>query len=134
MQEDHLTRENHRSVPAQVKEVAHKSAIPDPAGFKILVAIPTVAEKTAGGIIRPDQLRQLESVASIFGYVVALGPLAYKDEQKFPTGPWCKAGDWVIFRSYSGTRIRIEDQDFRLLNDDMVEAVVDSPEKIERAY
>lgn len=120
---------------AELKEVvADKSAIPDPAGFKILVAIPTIAEKTDGGIIRPDSLRQLESVASIFGYVVALGPLAYKDETKFPTGPWCKAGDWVIFRSYSGTRIRIEDQDFRLLNDDMVEAVVDSPEKIERAY
>lgn len=119
---------------AQIKEVEDKSAIPHPAGFKILVAIPTVAEKTTGGVIRPDSLRRLEEVASIFGYVVALGPLAYKDESKFSTGPWCKAGDWVIFRSYSGTRIRIEGQDFRLLNDDMVEAVVDSPEKIERAY
>ena len=73
-------------------------------------------------------------VASIFGYVVAMGEDAYQDKAKFPNGPWCKIGDWVIFRSYSGTRLKVEDQEFRLINDDTVEAVVDSPAKIERAW
>jgi co-chaperonin GroES (HSP10) len=86
---------------AQIKDV-EGSVIPDPVGYKILVAIPTVEEKTAGGVIRPDSLRKLEEVASIFGYVVAMGGDAYQDINKFPKGPWCKIGDWVIFRSYSG--------------------------------
>ncbi len=108
-----------------------KSCIPDPVGYKILIAIPTISEKTAGGIIRPDQLRQQEATASIFGYVVSLGPDAYVGE-KYPSGPWCKVGDWVMFRSYSGTRLKIDEQEFRLINDDMVEATVESPEKIAR--
>lgn len=117
---------------ADVK-LPEKSTIPDPKGYKILVAVPTVEEKTAGGIIRPDLLRKQEEVASIFGYVVAMGDSAYMDEQKFPTGPWCKIGDWVIFRSYSGTRLKIDNQEFRLVNDDTVEAVVDDPRNITRA-
>ena len=117
----------------QIKEV-EGSVIPDPKGYKLLVAIPTIEEKTAGGVIRPDSLRKLEEVASIFGYVVAMGDDAYQDKQKFPNGPWCKVGDWVIFRSYSGTRLKVDDQEFRLINDDTVEAVVDSPAKIERAW
>src|SRR5215471_13645742 len=112
---------------SEIKEVQDPSCIPDPKGYKILVAIPSVEEKTEGGIIRPDSLRKLEEVASIFGFVVALGPDAYQDEKKFPTGAWCQPGDWVVFRSYSGTRLKIEDQEFRLINDDTVEAVVDDP-------
>lgn len=108
-----------------------KSCIPDPTGYHLLVALPTIAEKTAGGIIRPDQLRQAEATATIFGYVVSMGPDAYQGD-KFKTGPWCKVGDWVMFRSYSGTRFKIDDQEFRLINDDMVEATVESPEKIVR--
>lgn len=110
------------------------SVIPDPKGYKLLVAIPSIEEKTAGGVIRPDSLRKLEEVASIFGFVVAMGADAYQDEKKFPNGPWCKVGDWVIFRSYSGTRLKVDEQEFRLINDDTVEAVVDDPRKIERAY
>jgi co-chaperonin GroES (HSP10) len=118
---------------ATIKDV-EKSCIPDPSGYRLLIATPSVSEKTAGGIIRPDSLRRLEEVASIFGYVVSVGPDAYKDEKRFPNGPWCKVGDWVIFRSYSGTRLKIDDQEFRLINDDTVEAVVDNPGKIERAW
>lgn len=117
----------------QIKKV-EGSIVPDPKGYKLLVAIPSIEEKTEGGIIRPDSLRKLEEVASIFGYVVSMGGDAYRDEKKFPTGPWCKVGDWVIFRSYSGTRLKVEEQEFRLINDDTVEAVVDSPAKIERAW
>lgn len=107
--------------------------IPVPKGYKVLIAIPKVEEKTDGGIIRPDSLRKLEETASIFGFVVELGDLAYKDPEKFPTGPFCKQGDWVVFRSYSGTRFNIAGQEFRLINDDTVEAVVDDPRNIQRA-
>lgn len=116
-----------------IKDV-EKSCIPDPSGYRILVAIPSVSEKTEGGIIRPDTLRKLEETASIFGYVVSLGPDCYRDDKRFPGGPWCKVGDWVIFRSYSGTRLKIDEQEFRLINDDTIEAVVESPEKISRAW
>ena len=118
---------------AEISEVA-KSIMPEPKGWKVLIAIPQIKEKTSGGIYIPDDLRQRESSASIFGYVVALGDLAYMDEKKFPTGPWCKAGDWVLFRSYSGTRLMVDEQEFRLINDDTVEAVVESPEGIMRAF
>lgn len=118
---------------AQIKEVA-EALLPAPTGYKILVAIPKVEEKTEGGIIRPDLLRKAEETASIFGCVMTLGVDAYKDINKFPSGPWCQPGDWVVFRSYSGTRLKVEGQEYRLINDDTVEAVVDDPRRIERAY
>jgi co-chaperonin GroES (HSP10) len=110
-----------------------KSAIPDPKGYKLLIAIPQVEEKTKGGIYIPDQLKASETVASVVGYVVAMGDLAYKDEKKFGKKPWCEVGDYVIIRSYSGTRLRVGDQEFRLINDDTVEAVVEDPRSIVRA-
>lgn len=108
------------------------SHIPIPQGYKILVAMPKLEEKTAGGIIRPDLFIDREQVASLYGCVIKLGPTAYKDEEKFPEGAYCKAGDWVIFRSYSGTRFKVDDQEYRLINDDTVEAVVADPSKIQR--
>lgn len=116
-------------------ESAKKAAtdnIPEPKGWKILIAMPKLEEKTAGGIYRPDQLKTLEETASILGYVVRVGDLAYKDEDKFKTGPWCKEGDWVVFRSYSGTRLKVMDQEFRLLNDDSIDAVVPDPTIVKR--
>lgn len=106
--------------------------IPEPKGWKILIAMPKLEEKTAGGIYRPDQLKTLEETASILGYVVKLGDLAYTGD-KFNTGPWCKEGDWVVFRSYSGTRFKVKDQEFRLINDDTVEGVVTDPRDFRRA-
>jgi co-chaperonin GroES (HSP10) len=118
---------------AQIKEMA-ETILPVPTGYKILVAMPKVEAKTEGGIWRPDQLIQLEQTASIFGCVTTLGPDAYANTDKYPSGPWCKPGDWVVFRSYSGTRFKIDGQEYRLINDDTVEAVVDDPRKIERAF
>jgi co-chaperonin GroES (HSP10) len=117
----------------EIKYPDDGSKIPDPKGYKLLVAIPNVEEKTSGGVIRPDDLVSREEVASIFGFVVACGPDAYGDKKKFPSGPWCEKGDFVMFRSYSGTRFKIGGQEFRLINDDTVEAVVDDPRNIERA-
>lgn len=106
---------------------------PEPRGYKVLIALPKIEEKTEGGIIRPESFRKVEETASIFGFVVKLGDLAYGDAARFPTGPWCKEGDWVVFRSYSGTRIKVHGQEFRLINDDSVEAVVEDPRGYERA-
>lgn len=112
--------------------IADHAMLPQPKGYKILVAMPKVEEKTEGGIIRPDSLVDQESVASMFGNVIRMGPDAYADKEKFPNGAYCKEGDWVMFRSYAGTRFRMYGYEFRLLNDDTVEAVVDDPRGIER--
>ena len=107
--------------------------LPEPKGYKLLIAIPKLEEKTQGGVIIPDKLKGLEQTASIIGLVIALGEDAYKDAEKFPDGPYCKEGDFVIFRSYSGTRFKLRGEEFRLINDDTVEAVVDDPREYTRA-
>ena len=109
------------------------SKVPDPSGFKLLIALPEVNEKTEGGIFVPDERRDTESVATIVGFVMKVGPEAYADEKRFPSGPWCKEGDWIVMRAYSGTRIRVHGQEFRIINDDSVEAVVDNPMGVVRA-
>ena len=104
--------------------------LPKPTGYKLLIMLPESTEKTEGGIIRPEETRQREEVGSICGYVLDMGPDAYLDKKKYPTGPWCKKGDWIMFRSYSGTRFLIHDKELRILNDDCCEAVVDDPRGI----
>mgnify|MGYP001089413900 CR=1 FL=1 len=103
------------------------SKLPEPKGYKILIGVPEVSEKTEGGVFMPDGIKSAEETASIIGFVMKLGPDAYADKDKFPTGPFCAEGDFVIFRSYSGTRFKIHGKEFRLVNDDTVEAVVDDP-------
>ncbi|MEK9768137.1 MAG: co-chaperone GroES [Betaproteobacteria bacterium] len=103
------------------------SKLPRPQGYKILIGVPEVSDKTEGGVFMPDGLRAAEETASIIGFVMDMGADAYKDHGKFPNGPFCKKGDFVIFRSYSGTRFKIHGKEFRLINDDTVEAVVDDP-------
>lgn len=110
-----------------------KARLPEPTGYRLLIAIPEVNEKTDGGVFMPDQLKKAEETASIIGFVVKAGSDAYGDENKFPNGPWCKEGDFVIFRSYSGTRFKVLGKEFRLINDDTVEAVVEDPRGYSRA-
>ena len=107
--------------------------LPAPSGYKVLVACPEIEETTEGVIIIAEEYRAKESTASIFGYVISMGKDAYGDIDKFSSGPYCQKGDWVIFRSYSGTRFKIAGHEFRLINDDSVEAVVEDPRGIERA-
>jgi co-chaperonin GroES (HSP10) len=111
--------------------IVHK--LPDPKGYRLLIAIPEVDEKTEGGVYMPDKLKSAEETASIIGFVLKLGDEAYADQQRFPSGPWCEEGDFVIFRSYSGTRFKVGGKEFRLINDDTVEAVVDDPRGYTRA-
>jgi len=106
---------------------------PVPVGYHVLVAIPKAEHRSSGGIIIPDNSRDREQTASIVGKVIAVGNDAYDNPDKFPNGAWCKPGDWVIFRSYSGTRFNIGEQEFRMINDDTVEGVVADPSVIKRA-
>jgi len=121
-------------LPAAETEKAAKkpSQLPKPKGFKLLIALPEVDEKTEGGILKASETIRNESVATVVGFVLKLGPDAYKDEKRFPNGPYCQEGDWVIFRAYSGTRVKIYEKEFRLINDDTVEAVIDDPRGVER--
>ena len=116
-----------------VEDEQLKAKLPEPSGYRLLIAVPEISEKTDGGLIRPDQLVKAEETASIVGFVVKAGPDAYADLNKFPNGPWCKEGDFVIFRSYSGTRFKVLGKEFRLINDDTVEAVVEDPRGYSRA-
>ena len=101
-----------------------------PTGYRILI-LPFVPGKvTRGGIHLAKQTVDKERLATVVGYVVKLGPDAYKDDRKFPEGPWCQEGDWVIFGRYAGARIQIEGGDLRLLNDDEILAVINDPEDI----
>ena len=106
--------------------------LPKPSGFHILCAIPDIEDKFDNGIVKADVTMQHEEILTTVLFVVALGPDAYKDEKRFPSGPWCKEGDFIIVRSNSGTRLDIQGREFRIINDDTVEGVVDDPRGIRR--
>ena len=106
--------------------------LPEPSGYHILIGIPESEEKTDGGILKARQTIEIEETATIVGFVLKLGPDCYKDKKRFPSGSWCKEGDFIIMRAYSGTRISIHGKEFRLINDDTVEAVVEDPRGISR--
>ena len=104
--------------------------MPEPKGYKILIAMPHAEDLTEGGIAKAQVTKQLEEVGSVCAFVLKLGPDAYTDVKKFPSGAYCEKGDWVMMRSYSGTRFTIHGKEFRLINDDSVEAVVQDPRGI----
>ena len=108
---------------------------PEPKGYKILCAIPEAEkefEESEVGLIKADETMRNEEVLTTVLFVVALGPDCYKDEKRFPSGPWCKQGDFVLVRPNSGSRLLIHGREFRIINDDTVEAVVEDPRGIKR--
>ena len=115
------------------KKVASK--LPEPCSYHILVALPEQEEKTEGGVYLTESMREREETASITAYVMALGPDCYAEtpQRKFPSGAYCKEGDWIIMRSYSGTRIEIHGKKFRLITDDVPQAIVKNPLGVVRA-
>ena len=113
-------------------EQKQATQLPEPTGYRILIAIPDKEEKTEGGILKAQETLHYEEVSSIVGFVMKMGPDCYKDETRFPTGPWCQVGDFVLFRAFSGMRIKIHGKELRIINDDNVEAVVDDPRGIEK--
>ena len=120
-------------VLAEKESPRYASQLPEPKGYKILIALPQIDETTEGGIIKSSQSQHEESIATVVGWVMSMGPDAYSDFSRFPSGPYCHEGDWVVFRAFSGTRIKIHGKEFRLINDDTVEAVVEDPRGVERA-
>jgi len=109
--------------------------LPDPKRFHVLCVVPEAMEQYADsdvGIIKSSQAMYHEEVLTSVLFVVKLGPDAYKDETRFPSGPSCKEGDFVIVRPNSGTRLKIHGREFRIINDDSVEAVVEDPRGISR--
>lgn len=107
--------------------------LPDPSGYRILCAIPEVEQEYESGIIKADTTINYEEKLATVLFVVSLGPDCYLDKDRYPTGPWCKQGDFVIVRPNSGTRLLIHGREFRLINDDSVESVVQDPRGIKRA-
>ena len=107
--------------------------MPDPVAFYILTVLPNIDEEYGeSGILKAGKTMHYEELLSPVLFVVKLGPDAYKDPAKFPNGPWCKEGDFVIVRPNTGTRIKIHGKEFRLIHDDCVEAVVQDPRGISR--
>ena len=119
------------TLPQTAEERA--TQLPDPSGYHILVAIPDIEDKYESGLIKADQTKHFEEVLSTVFFVVKLGPDCYRDDKRFPGGPWCKEGDFILSRPNSGTRLKIHGREFRLINDDSVEAVVQDPRGISRA-
>ena len=107
-----------------------KNELPVPSGWRLLVLPFTPKEKTKGGIIIAQESLDKARIATNCGYVVKMGPMAYGDKEKFPSGPWCKEGDWVIFARYAGSRLPIEGGEVRLLNDDEVLGTIKNPESV----
>jgi chaperonin GroES len=104
--------------------------LPTPTGWRILILPYRGKGKTEGGVILPDQAVEEQTVSTQVGYVLKVGPLAYQDPDKFPTGPWCAEKDWVMFARYAGSRFKIDGGEVRLLNDDEVLAKILEPEDI----
>ena len=110
--------------------------LPEPTGWKLLCAVPPVSEKidgTALDLVRDTSSMKQEESATTVLFVMKVGPDAYKDQTKFPAGAWCGVGDFVLVRTYSGTRFKIFGKEFRLINDDQVDAVVQDPRGLTRA-
>ena len=116
--------------PEAQSEEEKATQLPTPTGYHILCAVPDVEDTYESGIIKADITRKNEEIMTTVLFVVKVGPDAYKDTNKFPTGPWCKEGDFVTVRRASGTRLDIHGREFRIINDDTPEAVVLDPRGI----
>lgn len=124
---DAYVKEEDRILDPRLLEASVLDRMPQPTGWRILILPYKGTGKTKGGILMADETIERNTLATVVGYVLAVGPLAYQDEQKFPSGPWCKKGDWVMIGRYAGTRFRIEGGEVRIINDDEVIATVLDP-------
>ena len=120
--------------PVKISDAELELQLPKPVGYRVLVALPQPEETISGtSIIKTDTAKTQDHIMSIIGLVVDMGSAAYGDKERFPDGPWCKEGDFVMFRMNSGTRFTIGGVEYRLMNDDSIEAVVTDPTGIQRA-
>lgn len=122
-------------VPTTLPESAEEKArqLPNPSTYHILCALPEIQKEYESGIVKAGQTIHFEEVLSPVLFVLKMGPDAYADKTRFPSGPSCKVGDFVLVRPNTGTRIKIHGREFRIINDDSVEAVVEDPRGIQRS-
>jgi co-chaperonin GroES (HSP10) len=106
--------------------------LPKPSGYRILCAIPEIEREFESGIVKADETVRYDELLTTVLFVVDMGPDCYSDKDRFPTGAWCKKGDFVLVRPNAGTRLVIHGREFRIINDDSVEGVVDDPRGIKR--
>ena len=123
-------QEKYDKEPKEKDLTLESEKLPKPTGWRLLVLPFTPKEKTKGGILIAQESLDKLRIATNCGYVLKMGPLAYHDKEKFPTGPWCKQGQWVIFARYAGSRLPIEGGEVRILNDDEVLGTIDNPENV----
>jgi co-chaperonin GroES (HSP10) len=122
------------AIPTVLPETPEEKArqLPQPATYHLLCVLPEIDDKYDSGLVKSGQTMHFEEVMSPVLFVVAMGPDAYGDKTRFPSGPSCKVGDFVLVRPNTGTRVKIHGREFRLINDDSVEAVVEDPRGISR--
>jgi len=118
-------------LPQTAKEKARQ--VPDPSGYRILCGIPQIDDTYESGIVKADTTMHYEELLTTVLFVMKMGPDCYRDEKRFPSGPWCKNGDFILVRPHAGTRLKIHGVEFRIINDDSVEGVVQDPRGISRA-
>ena len=122
-------------VPTTLPETAEEKArqLPEPSTYHLLCVLPEIEKEYESGLVKASQTVHFEEVLSPVLFVMKMGPDAYKDEKRFPSGPACKVGDFILVRPNTGTRVKIHGREFRLINDDSVEAVVQDPRGISRS-
>ena len=123
-----------KAIVGDATEVEKAAQLPKPSGYRILCAIPEQDKETESGLILADEYLKREELLTTVLFVVDLGPDCYQDKARFPNGPWCKKGDFILVRPNAGTRLVIHDREFRIINDDSVEAVVQDPRGIKRKF
>ena len=127
---DHIKKKLENPSAGLSSDRTELDKLPKPSGWRILVLPFKAKEKTKGGVILTDKTLEDSLLTASVALVMALGPDAYQDKEKFPNGPWCKQGDWVVFGRYAGSRLKIDGGEVRLLNDDEILGTVDNPEDI----
>jgi|TARA_R110002126_G_scaffold232936_1_gene377251 co-chaperonin GroES (HSP10) len=122
------------SINFEATEAEKAKQLPTPAGYRILCAIPETEDTYESGIAKSDLTIKNDEVLTTVLFVVSLGSDCYKDKERFPNGPYCKEGDFILVRPNAGTRLVIHGREFRIINDDSVEAVVQDPRGITRKF
>ncbi len=129
-----MTMNSPQAVEVELSETEFERQLPRPVGYKLLIALPKI-EETFGdtGIVKADRTKYEEHLLTVVGLVLDMGSQAYNDSERYPTGPWCKVGDYVLFRANTGTRFKVHGVEYRLMNDDSIDAVVTDPRGVTRA-
>ncbi|HMA78312.1 MAG TPA: co-chaperone GroES family protein [Candidatus Paceibacterota bacterium] len=110
-----------------------EAQLPKPVGYNLLIALPEIEETFASGLYKPESTMRDEHIMTVVGAVIDMGDQAYQDPERFPSGPWCKVGDYVVFRANTGTRITVAGTEYRIMNDDSIQATVVDPRGVARA-